>query len=137
MKKEHKARLLNNIHALSHNITDNDFDLNREYLEDLGVNVEELSTRGIKELKKISFLSKASINQRRDKSILEKIHAQVRESIKRNAELTGEVLRNALSERKASFQFRNIENLSEEELREVLGDIDMVKLLEDLENLKD
>lgn len=137
MSKKSKNRFFNNYEDLSVNITDSDFEMAKEFLEEFGINTDDIMATGVKEFSKITFLIKARANQSRDKSLIEKLQSAIQDSLERNAKLTGEILQNALSKKKASFQFRSLDKWSDEEIREVLIDIDLVKLLEDLENMED
>jgi len=137
MKSESYKSIFDSFDELSTNVTNEDFDKAKEYLAELKIDVDKLSSIGGNEFKKTMFLAKANANQSHDSSLLERLKVKIKESFDRNATLTGEILKNALTERKASFQFRNLEKWSDEELREVLADTDLTKLLEDLEDLED
>ncbi len=137
MNKKSMNRFIDNLNRLSINITDSDFEMAKEYLEELDINPEEIMEHGVNVFKRISFLAKAKANQLRDESLIARLQNKIQESFVLNAKLTGQILQNALSEKNIAFQFRNLEKWSEDEIREVLGDIDLVKLLEDLENMNE
>jgi hypothetical protein len=67
--------------------------------------------------------------------LIDQLKIKIGEAIKRNQKLAGEVLRLAITNQKASFQFRNVEKWSDEEMREVLSDLEMAKLIEDLDRI--
>ena len=137
MNKKSKAKLLNKFSDLSLNVTNDDVQMATEFLKELGIDAEKEAAFGLKEIQRTYFLAKAHQNQARDKSLLQLLQTKIKESFEKNASLTGQILQNALSQKRASFQFRNIENWSEDEMREVLSDIELTKLLEDLDNLKE
>jgi len=136
MNKKSKTKLFEKFEDLSMNVTNDDVQMATEFLKELGIDAEEESVFGLKEIQRTYFLYKAHQNQSRDKSLLQILQTKISESFEKNASLTGQILQNALSQNRASFQFRNIENWSEDEMREVLSDIDLTKLLEDLDNLE-
>ncbi|RKQ50603.1 hypothetical protein BXY85_1619 [Roseivirga pacifica] len=136
MTKNLSISLFEKFDELSANVIMEDLDAAKEFLAELKIDSEKVSLKGVNEINKALFLAKAKANQARDTSLLEKLRSKIKESIEHNATLAGEVLKNTLSERRASFQFRNLEKWSDDELREVLGDADIAKLLEDLEDLE-
>jgi hypothetical protein len=137
MNKKAKGKLLTRLNELSSNVSDSDEKMATEFLTELGINTEEEAAFGLKEIQRLHFLVKAHHNQSRDSSLLTRLQEKIKESFLKNATLTGEILQNALVQRRASFQFRNIENWTEDEMREVLTDVDLTKLLEDLDKLPD
>lgn len=136
MSKTNKS-IFDNFNELSANIVNEDFIKAKEFLAELEIDVDTLGMTGENEFKKTMFLAGAKANQSHDLSLISKLKEKIKESLERNAMLAEKVLKDTLLERKASFQFRNLEKWSDEELREVLGDIDLTKLLEDLEDLED
>lgn len=137
MNRKADTAIFKNFDELSANVTIEDFDAAKEFLDGLKIDAGKLSAQGAGEFKKALFLAKAQANQTRDQSLLEKLRDKIKESMERNAALTGEILKGVLAERKASFQFRNLEKWSDEELRDVLGDIDLTKLMEDLDDMEE
>jgi hypothetical protein len=137
MNKKSKTKLLEKLDDLSLNVTNNDVQMATEFLKGLGIDADEEAAFGLKEIQRTYFLAKAHQNQARDKSLLQILQTKIKESFEKNASLTGQILQNALGQNRASFQFRNIENWSEDEMRDVLSDIEITKLLEDLDNLEE
>lgn len=137
MNRKADTSIFENFDKLSANVIIEDFDAAKEFLAELKINTDELSAQGANEFKKALFLAKAKANQVHDQSLLERLRDKIKESMERNAALAGEILKSVLAEKKASFQFRNLEKWSDDELREVLGDIDLTKLLEDLDDMED
>lgn len=136
MDKKSKRKLWERFENLSLNVSDKDSKASAEYLAELGIDPREESQFGAQEIRRLHFLAKARANESRDKTLLEKLKNKIAEAVERNSELAGEILKQAVSQKKASFQFRNIEKWSEEEMREVLNDLEITKLLDDLDNVK-
>ncbi|WP_026947084.1 hypothetical protein [Algoriphagus marincola] len=137
MNRKENTSIFKNFDKLSANVIIEDFDTAKEFLAELKIDTDELSLQGDNEFRKAIFLAKAKANQRVDQSLLKKLKDKIKESTEQNAILTGKILKDIFSERKVSFQFRNLEKWSDDDLREVLGDIDLTKLLEDLDNMED
>ena len=110
-------------------------DLNaaKEFLQEFGIDPDEEGKLGEQAARRVHFLAKAAVNETRDKSLLDRAAEKVAEIIKKNSELAGQALKNALGERQASFQFRNLETWSEEDIKEVLTDMDLAGLMEEFD----
>tara|TARA_R110002124_G_scaffold116758_3_gene273407 strand:- start:365 stop:781 length:417 start_codon:yes stop_codon:yes gene_type:complete len=137
MNRKANTSIFRNFDKLSANVIIEDFDAAKEFLAELKISTDELSLQGTNEFRKAMFLAKAKANQRLDQSLLKKLKDKIKESMERNSILTVEILKDVFSEKKVSFQFRNLEKWSDDDLREVLGDIDLTKLLEDLDDMED
>lgn len=104
-------------------LSDNGFDMNNE---------RELANR---ELRKRFALAKAYEKQISDGALLNQAMRQLREvSIPREG-LDTVALQSLLQESGVGLQFRNLEDWSDDEIREALGDVDLIRLLEKLKNL--
>jgi hypothetical protein len=136
MDKKSKGKLWDRFEDLSLNTSDKDATAAAEFLAELGINPTEESQFGAQEIRRLHFLARARSNESRDKTLLEKLKSKILEAVERNKEMTTEILKQAMTEKKASFQFRNIEKWSDEEMREVLNDLEITKLLDDLDNVK-
>jgi hypothetical protein len=136
MKRSHKS-VFDHFDELSANSVTENYDKAKEFLAELEIDAKDLRATGMIEFKKTMFLAKANANKAKDLHLLEKLKSKIRESFERNASLAGDILKSTLSEKRASFQFRNLEKWSDEELRDILGDTDLAKLLEDLEDMED
>lgn len=137
MKNRYQHSIFDSFEELSSNSVSENFDTAKAFLSELDIDVNELRGTGIKEFKKTFFLYNAKVQENKDLHLLNKVRDKLKETFERNMSLAGDILKNALSERKASFQFRNLDKWSDEELRDVLCDADLTKLLEDLEDIED
>lgn len=137
MKNNFRNSIFGYFEELSSNSVSENFDTAKAFLSELDIDVNELRSTGRNEFKKTFFLYKAKVQENKDLHLLNKVRDKLKESFERNMSLAGDILKNAISERKASFQFRNLDKWSDEELRDVLVDADLAKLLEDLEDIED
>lgn len=125
--------VLEQFEELSSKHLSEDLDAAREFLQEFGVDPDEEGRLGEQAARRVHFMVKAKLNEARDKSLLDRAAEKVAEIIKNNSELAGQALNNALGDRQASFQFRNLETWSEEDIKEVLTDMDLAGLMEELD----
>ncbi|MBK6627140.1 MAG: hypothetical protein IPK70_00005 [Flavobacteriales bacterium] len=105
----------------------------RAYLSNEGIDPNAEADYGKKVAKRIAFLMKAKQQQERDTGLLTRALDMLREKVAENAERTGEVLQRLLQARKPQVQFRNLSEWTDEQVRAVLDDVDIVELMEALE----
>lgn len=109
----------------------------RAYLSDEGVDLNAEAEYGKKVAKRIAFLMKANQQQEKDAGLLAKALELLREKFAENAERTGQVLLHRLQTRRPLVQHRNLSEWSDEQIRAVLNDVDVVELMEALERGED
>lgn len=100
-----------------------------EYLNGSDVDVSFYVRKGLKEIKQVEFLRKAETNLARHQELIETAIAKIREAIP-NVISNFE---NALKQRNPAFQFRNLQELDELQLREILEDVDLINIIEELD----
>jgi len=105
----------------------------KEFLLEEGLDPEKELEHGLKQIKKLQFLAKAKLNKAKDESLLEMAFAKLKQSISDNAQKTGDILKGFLQSKNPALQYRKLEKWTDEEIRDVLQDIDLVQLLEELE----
>ena len=66
MDKKSKSRLFEQYDELSINISDEDFEMAREFIDDLGLDAGEIVQEGMKESKRLVFLANAKVHQQKD-----------------------------------------------------------------------
>jgi hypothetical protein len=114
-----------------------DTDYAKQYLQEEGIDVAEEQAFATNYMKKIQFMAKALATQQQDKTLLEKALLQVKNVIADNANQTNETLRKLLKVKAPSLQYRKLENWTDDEIRDVLADIDLISFLEELDNNED
>lgn len=107
----------------------NNPNLAREELSEAGYNVDSLVEDGLNLIKQIQFKQQVSQNKNHLQSLYEKAKQllSIRINVNRDEAL------DILSRYQVKVQYRNINSFSEEELNNILKDVDIVKLIEDLE----
>ena len=104
-----------------------------DFLKKEGVDVNKYVTSGIKKIRKSAFLRKAQANMERDESLMEKALVLLKQKIEENLSLTGDMLVGLLRQKAPNVQFRSLDKLDDEEIREILSNVDLAKLMEELE----
>jgi uncharacterized protein (DUF2252 family) len=104
-------------------------ELAREELAAAGYDINSLVNDGLALIKQHQFQQQVASNKKHLQSIVNKAKALLIEKINLNKE----VALTLLAQYQVKVQYRNISTFSEEELNEILKDVDLVKLIEDLE----
>lgn len=122
------SALLDYIHA------DNGFA--KDYLEDNGFTLEVEYSRIDKELKKRFTLVKGKEKKTKDSSLLNQVINEIKAINLSRKNESSENLQGLLATSGFGLQFRNLDKWSDEEMREALSDVDLIKLLEKLKNIE-
>lgn len=107
-----------------------------QFLQDEGFDLEVESNFAAQHMKKIKFMTQAVFNKAQDESLLAIAFVKIKEAIQENVGKTSDMLVELLHSKAPSFQFRKLENWTDEEIKNVLEDIDVVRLMEELDQEK-
>ena len=110
-----------------------DLDEAKAIILDQGLDPEKEVEDGLKFIRKMEFKAQASLNEKRNKSLYDSAFAKLKTMINEGLNISGSVLQEFLQSKAPSFQYRNLNTLGDEELREILQDVDVIKLMEQLE----
>jgi hypothetical protein len=108
---------------------------NESVYSDLGVSKEEYLDKKLKMIKRLKLKSKAQLNKAKNENLLDIALQKVQSIIDSTNEFVKEELEKLILTRSPQFQFRNIEKLEEEDLKELLSDLGIIDIIEDLEKL--
>lgn len=112
------------------------FELNNESIyEDLGVSKDDYLNSKLNMIKRFKLKSKAQINKLKNDSLLEIALQKIQIILESTNENIKEGLEKLILKRSPQFQFRNIEKLDKDDLKELLTDLDIIEIIEDLEKL--
>lgn len=111
----------------------NDSDEARAFLAEEGYDLEAGLHIRKKISKKMEFKLMALYNKQKDESLLEKAYEKLQAFISKNRELAGDELKILLQKTAPAYQFRNLEKLDDDGIRELLTEVDLVKLIEELD----
>ena len=130
--KRKDGKALNGLDALALHLIHTSADEARAFLKDEGLDVTEEEEYGRKAIRKLKFIALAKANSSRNTELLEQAVVLMKEQLSRGVELVGEALRNALGDRAAAFQFRNLDKWTDSQMRDVLNDVDILQFMEAL-----
>ncbi len=120
--------------AIINQTLENDFTALDAELESLGYNIDEINIFSEKMYKRQSFLLKGIINQQKDVNLLERASQLLQEAIEGSIDKPVSYLKNLVLNNQFQFQYRNLESLSIDEIKEIIKDQNLLELLEKLEN---
>lgn len=107
----------------------NNPDLAKDELKEAGYNVESLVNESLNLIKQLQFKQQVASK----KNNLQSLYERAKELLSVRIQINKEEALRILSGYQTKVQYRNITSFSEEELNNILQDVDIVKLIEDLE----
>lgn len=108
----------------------------KQFLAEEGFDVNAETEYAEQYMKKIRFLATAVNNKQKDLQLFETAFSRIKDAIKENAQKTTEMLISLLQSKTPSVHYRKLGNWTDDEIRDVLADVDLVKLMEELEKGK-
>jgi len=126
-----------NFNELSSEAFQDDNSDNNDVFKELGVNKDSYLHSKLKFVKKLNIKTKAELNQLKNKQLMEQAIDKVKDIIRNRVESTKEKLSTLINNEYPQFQFRNIDKLEEEDIKEVLNEIDLIEFIEKIEKLDD
>lgn len=111
------------------NITDKHSELLDDLLRDEGYNPEKLEYNGIAKIKGLLFRAQVAHKKQQQENLYAKALA-IFESAKAD---TKELILSLLKERAPKLQFRNLEKLEENDLKQILNESDILDLMEQID----
>ncbi|WP_396191820.1 hypothetical protein [Flavobacterium sp.] len=105
-----------------------------EILREQGYNINDIENYANKNFKKHSFLLKGLINKQKDLALLEKASLLLQNALEKNIDKPISYLRNLIANNQFQVQYRNLDNLGLEEIKEIIKDQNLLELLEQLED---
>lgn len=110
-----------------------DIDYAKDFLEEEGFNIDQELSFSSKNISKVQFMAKAIKNKQRDHKLLEMAYKKLKKAICIDAKKATDTLITLLQSKRPALQYRKLDNWSDEEIKEVLADLDLIELLEKLE----
>ncbi|WP_417857800.1 hypothetical protein [Xanthomarina gelatinilytica] len=118
---------------ISQMLEDNSSLLDSE-LEAVDYNINEIEEFSQKMFKRQSFFINGYINKRNDEQLLEKATKLLHQAIERHIEKPVSYLKNLIKNNEFQIQYRNLENLTIEEIKDIIKDQNLLEILEKLDN---
>lgn len=120
--------------AIINQTLENDFTVIDAELESFGYNTDEINDFSEKMFKRQSFLLKGMINKQKDSNLLERASLMLQKAIEENIDKPVSYLKSLIQNNQFQVQYRNLENLTINEIKEIIKDQNLLELLEKLEN---
>lgn len=113
---------------------ENDFTSLNAELESLEYNIDEINNFSEKMYKRQSFLLKGIINKQKDINLLDKASLMLQQAIEENIDKPVSYLKNLIQNNQFQVQYRNLESLTIDEIKEIIKDQNLLEFIEKLEN---
>uniref|UniRef100_UPI004048757D hypothetical protein n=1 Tax=Mariniflexile sp. TaxID=1979402 RepID=UPI004048757D len=114
-----------------------DVNIIKESLKNDGVDVLKEDDKISKFSKRIKFMNKAIIVKEKTDSLLEIIISKFQEAIDKNIDKPIASLKRLIEDKELSVQFRNLDKLTEEEIKEIIKGKNLVDLMDELDGETD
>lgn len=111
-----------------------DIELIKKSLEEDGVDVAKESTEISNFLKRLKFTQTAVATQENDQALIERIVEKFQDAINKNIEKPIATLISLVETKQMSVQFRNLEKLTPDEIKEIIKGKNLVDLMDELDN---
>ena len=125
-----KAEEINRFFKLSNEAfgTDNDF-----IYQDMGVSKDEYLNSKLNVVKRAKLKAKAQLNKNKNEDLLARSINKVKNIINSSNDNLKQGLKSLILEKSPQFQFRNIEKLDENDLKELLTDLNILNEIDNLD----
>ena len=111
-----------------------DIELIKKSLEEEGVDVAKESAEISNFLKRLKFTQTAIVTQESHQALLDRIVEKFQDAIYRNIDKPIATLINLVETKQMSVQFRNLDKLTPEEIKEIIKGKNLVDLMDELDN---
>ena len=111
-----------------------DVNINKESLKNDGIDLLKEDQQISKFSKRIKFTNKAIIVKEKTDSLLEIIVSKFQEAIDKNIDKPIASLRKLIESKELSVQFRNLDKLTEGEIKEIIKGKNLVDLMDELDD---
>jgi len=108
-----------------------DPDIIKQYLDECDIEGKNLTKKEVL-LKRIKFLSKASVKKQHDSNLLA-IAIKYKEAIEKNTSKPLQYLRNIMASKVSASYNNSLDKLSQEEIIELIKDQNLINLMDQLE----
>ncbi len=124
--------ILDRLDKVELELLEHDTEYAKQFLTEEGIDVEKEMEFSGQFMKKIRFMALGLSNKQRDLRLIDVAFDKLKEVIRENSEKASEALINLLHTKTPSIHYRKLENWTDDEIRDVLSDVDLIKLIEEL-----
>lgn len=131
--KRNKKNVLDSLDSIELKMLREDTEYAKQYLVDEGVDVEQEQEFAKQFMNQVQFMNQAIYNKNKDQSLLETTLERLKEAIQENTQKTSDILMKLLQSKTPSVQYRKLDKWTDDEIRNVLADVDLVRFMEELD----
>jgi len=131
--KKNITEILNRLDNTELELLHSDIEYAKTFLKEEGFDIEQELSFSVKHIAKIQFMTKAIKNKTKDQELLEITYNKLKKAIQENAQKATDTLITLLQSKRPAMQYRKLDKWTDDEIREVLADVDLIELIEELE----
>lgn len=124
--------ILDRLDKVELELLQHDTEYAKQFLTEEGIDIEKETEFSGQFMKKIRFMAIGMSNKQRDLKLIDVAFDKLKEVIRENSERASVALINLLHTKTPTFHYRKLENWTDDEIRDVLSDVDLIKLIEEL-----
>jgi hypothetical protein len=119
--------------AILNSIREGDSEYVDFVLQGEDLDLDKINAIAEQNIKKILFISKARTNKAKDDKLLE-VALRLKDGIEKGLEKPISVIKDLIAKKEVSFQFRNLDRLTEAEIKDIIKGHNLLNIIEQLEN---
>ncbi|TDD74869.1 hypothetical protein [Flavobacterium caseinilyticum] len=124
--------ILDRLDKVELELLQHDTEYAKQFLMEEGIDPDKEIEFSGQFMKKIRFMALGMSNKQRDLKLLDVAFDRLKEVLKENSERASEALINLLHTKTPAIHYRKLESWSDDEIRDVLSDVDLIQLIEEL-----
>lgn len=128
--------ILDRLDKVELELLQHDTEYAKQFLMEEGIDPDKEIEFSGQFMKKIRFMALGMSNKQRDLKLLDVAFDRLKEVLKENSERASEALINLLHAKTPAIHYRKLENWTDDEIRDVLSDVDLIQLIEELKKEK-
>lgn len=128
--------ILDRLDKVELELLQHDTEYAKQFLMEEGIDPDKEIEFSGQFMKKIRFMALGMSNKQRDLKLLDVAFDRLKEVLKENSERASEALINLLHAKTPAIHYRKLESWSDDEIRDVLSDVDLIQLIEELKKEK-
>ncbi|WP_129749232.1 hypothetical protein [Flavobacterium beibuense] len=128
--------ILDRLDKVELELLQHDTEYAKQFLMEEGIDPDKEIEFSGQFMKKIRFTALGMSNKQRDLKLLDVAFDRLKEVLKENSERASEALINLLHKKTPAIHYRKLESWSDDEIRDVLSDVDLIQLIEELKKEK-
>ena len=128
--------ILDRLDKVELELLQHDTEYAKQFLMEEGIDPDKEMEFSAQFMKKIRFMALGMSNKQRDLKLIDVAFDRLKEVLKENSERASEALINLLHAKTPAIHYRKLENWTDDEIRDVLSDVDLIQLIEELKKEK-